>query len=127
MTDDEAMRALCQRFFDAIERADVATVAEIYADDAVIWHSAENAMSTKDGNLARLAHSTATWPGRRYEDRDVRTFPGGFVQRHRLVREQAGETLEAFACILCDVRDGRITRLYEYFDQAQMTAWRRLD
>lgn len=126
MTEEETRR-LATRFFDAIERADHDTVRSLYADHVRIHHLAEGAVTTKAENLARLAMSTATWPNRRYAERDLRSFPGGFVQQHLLVRDHRGETLTAPACVVCDVADGRITALYEYFDCAQMAAWRRLD
>lgn len=125
MTDAEVLD-VARRFFDAIERADIDAVAALYADDVAIHHLAEGTVSIKARNLARLKHSTATWRGRRYVDRDLRVAERGFVQRHVLEREQDDRILRAPACIVCDVADGRITALYEYFDIAQMIAWRDL-
>lgn len=120
--------ALARRFFDAIERADIETVAEIYADDALIYHPTESDnIESKADSLARLRMSTSTYPGRRYEDRDLHAYPGGFVQRHNIVREHRGETLTAPLCCVVEVADGKITRLWEYFDLAQFNAWRRVD
>lgn len=124
---EEGIRALATRFFDAIERADIESVRAIYADDVRVHHLAEDSVTTKEENLARLRMSTATWPNRRYVERDLRVCEGGFVQRHVLVREHRGAALAAPACIVCDVADDRITALYEYFDVAQLAAWRRAD
>ena len=51
----------------------------------------------------------------------LRVFDGGFVQQHELrgVR-QDGVAVRLAACIVCAVEDGRITRLDEYFDSAQL-------
>ena len=52
----------------------------------------------------------------RYEAVRLAPVPGGFVQQH-VVR---GRALVLPAVVVCQVRDGRITRLDEYFDSAQL-------
>jgi ketosteroid isomerase-like protein len=123
MTADP-VAALAARFFDAIEAGDVAAVGACYADDAVIWHNTDGLETTKAENVATLANLIRYIPERRYTDRRLSTFPGGFVQQHRLVgRRRDGREVELTACIVCAVADGVITRLDEYFDAAQVAAW----
>ncbi len=121
-----AVADLARRFFDAIEAGDFAVVADCYADDAVIWRNTDRAEQDKADNLEVLANFVKALPVRRYEDRRLVVTADGFVQQHVLVCPRADGTLrELPAAIVCAVKDGRITRLDEYFDSAQLAAWRR--
>jgi hypothetical protein len=53
MTDTELLQ-LCHRFFDAIERGDYGTVAQIYAPEFRMWVNLTGAESTAEQNLAAL-------------------------------------------------------------------------
>lgn len=118
------IEALAGRFFDAIEAGDVEAVGACYAEDAVIWHNTDGLSNTKAENVATLTNFIRYIPGRRYADRRVNLFPGGFVQQHRLIgTRRDGVEVTLTACIVCAAADGRITRLDEYFDQAQVDAW----
>jgi ketosteroid isomerase-like protein len=122
MTD--ATLALADRFFAAIEQGDVAEVERIYAPDAVIWHNYDRADSTVAENLKVLGGLVRATTDRAYTSRRVLPTPSGFVQQHVLIaHRQDGRRLELPACILCEVKDGRITRLDEYFDEAAVKAW----
>ncbi len=119
--DEAAIRALAQRFFDAIEAGDIDTVAATYAPDAVIWHNTDEAESSREDNLAVLRGFIRGIPERRYAERRVAVFEGGFVQQHVLKAVRAdGIAVTLPACIVCQVNDGHITRLDEYFDAAQV-------
>ncbi len=61
----------------------------------------------------------------RYEEVRRHATPTGFVQQHVLRgRAPNGTPLEVPACIVCAVAGGRITRLDEYLDSAQLEALR---
>lgn len=123
MSPDE-IEALGRRFFDAIEAGDIDAVGACYADGAVIWHNTDGIESSKAENLGVLSNFVRYIPERRYEDRRLTAFPGGFVQQHRLVgKRRDGRVVEMTACIVCAVAGGAITRLDEYFDAAQVAAW----
>ncbi len=120
------IETLARSFFDAIEAGDVDAVAACYAEDAVIWHNTDDAETSKAENVATLANFIRYIPERRYEARRLTAFPGGFVQQHRLKgKRKDGVEVELTACIVCAVAGGRITRLDEYFDAAQVAAWSR--
>lgn len=120
----DEMGRLAKRFIDAIEAGDAETIAAIYADDATIWHNHDNKTQTRAENLETLKGFIAGVPRRRYVERKVTSFPGGFVHQHVLIAETAkGRVLTLPACLICTVADGRITRLDEYFDSAPLTAW----
>ncbi len=117
--------ALAKRFFDAIEKGDIDTVAAIYAPDAVIWHNSDGLATTRADNLKVLTNFIKAVPERRYLDRRVGAFDGGFLQQHLLKGKLAnGKELSLACCIVCEVKDGRITRLDEYFDSAALAVFR---
>ena len=124
-TMTENTLALAKRFFDAIEKGDIDTVGAIYAPDAVIWHNNDGLETTREDNLKVLTNFIKAVPERRYLERRVGAFDGGFVQQHLLKGKLAnGKDLALACCIVCEVKDGRITRLDEYFDSAALAVFR---
>ncbi len=124
MTRDE-IGHLARGFFDAIEAGDIGKVRDTYADDAAIWHNFDGKESTRDENLATLDGFIKAVPSRRYTQRRLDVFDGGFVQRHVLVGRLAnGKEVSLAACVVCAVKDGQISRLDEYFDSAALAKWR---
>jgi ketosteroid isomerase-like protein len=119
MTD--ANRALAQRFFDAVERGDIDAVLACYAPNAVIWHNTDGVEQTREQNGETLRGFARLMPSRSYANRRLDAFDGGFVQQHELkgVRRD-GAAVSLNACIVCRVEGGKITRLDEYFDSAQV-------
>jgi ketosteroid isomerase-like protein len=124
---DEAVRALAKRFFDCVEAGDVEGLVACYAPDARIWHNTDRAEQTPAENRATLNAMVARILDREYADRRLQVFPGGFVQQHVLkgTRAHDGVRVELPACIVCQVTDGKVTRLDEYFDSAQVAAFRK--
>ncbi|HYB99792.1 MAG TPA: nuclear transport factor 2 family protein [Candidatus Limnocylindrales bacterium] len=114
---------LAQRFFAAIEAGDVDAVRAGYAPGAVVWHNHDLVEQSVDENLATLAAFIAASRQRSYAVTLRQAFAGGFVQEHVLTAiSHAGKAFELPACIVCRVQNGRITRLDEYFDSAQVHA-----
>ena len=121
----DAIRTVATRFFDAIERGDIETVQAIYAPDAIVWHNTDGIAQPEAENLKTLSNFTKFVPERRYADRRLDVFDGGFVEQHLLSGKlRDGKAVTLSACIVCAVKDGRITRLDEYFDSAALAAWR---
>jgi ketosteroid isomerase-like protein len=117
---------LAKRFIDAIEAGDFAAVADCYAEDAVIWHNTDGLETSKAENLQTLTDFVKNVPVRRYEDRRVAVTADGFVHQHVLsCPRNDGSPRALHAVLVCQVRDGRITRLDEYFDSAELAGWRR--
>lgn len=120
----EETRALAERFFGAVERGDVATVTDCYDPAVVIWHGHTRVAQDRATNVATLTGFIAHSRERRYTDRKLILFPGGFVQQHLLVAvAKGGARLELPAALICEVANGRITRLEEYFDNSPVMAW----
>jgi ketosteroid isomerase-like protein len=115
---------LCDRFFDSIERKDAETLASCYAPEAVIWHSHDCLYQSRADNLAMLERGMHTQEKVRYRDRRARVFEGGFVQQHTIeVTWANGFEGRMDVCFVAYVRDGMISRAYEYFDTGQVAAF----
>lgn len=125
MSDSNEIFALAKRFFDYIERGDIAAMVACYASDAKIWHNTDDTEQTPADNGAALSGFVKRIADRKYGERRVHAFPGGFVQQHVLtgVRKD-GVKLTLPACIICQVKDGKIARLDEYFDSAHVAKFR---
>lgn len=121
MRKDWQTLELCDRFFDAIEQDDYATLEGCYAREAVIWHSHDCLYQPRAENLAMLAKGMESGNKTRYRDRRIRVFEGGFVQQHRIeVTRPDGFVGKMDVCFVAYVRDGRISRIYEYFDTGRI-------
>lgn len=112
---------VAERLFAAIMAGKVDEVRNVYAPDAVIWHNNDNSSQTVDQNLAVLGWVVTHIKNLRYEEVRRQATDTGFVQQH-VLRGIApnGQVLEIAACIVCVVHNGRITRLDEYLDSAQL-------
>lgn len=125
MSDKGAIRALATRLFDAIEQGDVAAVSDCYDPDVVIWHNFDDAEQTREQNLATLTGLIGRITDRRYEQRRLEVFEGGFVQQHVLTgTRKDGVRVALPAILICRLKDGRIVRLDEYLDSAHVAAFR---
>jgi ketosteroid isomerase-like protein len=124
MTDAETA-ALAKRFFDCIEAGDVDGLVACYAPDAEIWHNTDGQVQGPQDNRVTLTGLVRYFADRVYDDRRLEVFPGGFVQQHvlRATRTRDGAKVALTACLVCRVKDGKITRLDEYFDSAAVTAF----
>ena len=121
----ESIRQLAEHFFNAIEQGDLEAVRAIYAPDAIVWHNTDGVASPVSDNLKTLENFIKHVPQRHYTRRRLDVFEGGFVEQHLLKGKLAdGREVSLNACIVCRVREGRITRLDEYFDSAELAKWR---
>lgn len=127
MSPDAEMHALAKRFFDSVEQGDIAALKDCYAPDARIWHNTDELEQSPDDNVETLKGFVKRISRRVYAKRRVRLFDGGFVQQHELQGVRAdGVAVTLPACIVCEVKDGKITRLDEYFDSARVAEFRKL-
>jgi ketosteroid isomerase-like protein len=124
---DDAMRALAKRFFDYVEAGDVDGLVACYAPDAKIWHNTDGLEQRPEDNRKTLKAMAERILDRVYDERRVAVHPGGFTHQHVLrgTRKHDGVRLALPACIVCQVKDGKITRLDEYFDSAHVAEFRK--
>lgn len=125
MTETE-IRALAQRFFDAVEQGDVDFVGQCYSDDAMIWHNTDSVGTSREDNLRGLRGMVGRISDRVYDERKVEVFESGFLQQHVLHgTRKDGVRVELPACIICRLKDGKIALLDEYFDSAHVAEFRK--
>jgi ketosteroid isomerase-like protein len=119
VTDTE-LRALCHRFFDAIERAEYAAVAQLYAPEFRMWVNLTGTESSAEENLAVLRDGAKLHRRRTYDDRIVNTFASGFVVQYSVnVMTHSGARTSLSACVVAQCRNGQITRIDEYLDSGK--------
>jgi ketosteroid isomerase-like protein len=117
----QEMDSLANRLFNAIERADIDLVEQIYSPDVEYWVNVRDESRGLDTVLQLVRDFSEKVKGLHYnvESRDF--FPGGFVQRCRVTGElSSGEAIAVPVCIVIHIEDGRISRLYEYLDSASI-------
>jgi len=113
MSDQDA---LLDRLFAAIASGDIETVAELYADDVLVWHNTSGRARDRAGGLAVLRAFVERTEAVRYEICERRHWEGGAAQRHVLHIRVAGNEHSIDACIVFALAGERITRVYEYVD-----------
>ena len=113
------------RFFAAIEVGDLATLREIYAPDALIWHNDDLLEQPVEDNLKVLAGLHRAVSGLRYDVVRRAVTDDGVIQQHVLRGSLPnGAEVALHAAMYLQVRDGHITRIEEYLDSAQRSAIR---
>jgi len=122
--DEYEIRELCERFFDAYQDQRIDVIAELYADDCIVWHNVFNREQTGAENLAALPFGYGGQRRRTYNDRTIDVFHDGFVIRYSLNGVQHdGHRGALWICIVGRVRDGKITRIDEYMDSGKFAEW----
>jgi ketosteroid isomerase-like protein len=113
---------VAERLFAAIESGDAETVEAMWADDVLVWKSAEPEEQAKDRALRVIFWFMRTTSERRYEILDRQVFDGGFVQQHILhATGHNGGSIGLRVCIVIKVgTNGLITKIDEYFDPAEL-------
>ncbi|WP_061958622.1 nuclear transport factor 2 family protein [Cupriavidus pauculus] len=129
MTKDEEAetRSLVTRLFDAVSCGDMNAVADCYADDAVLWHSFDGVEKTKAQVVENLAAMHVRIADKSYEDRRLNVFERGFVQQHVLHGTRVGDGMRLTipTAIICQVKNGKITRFDEYLDSKAVAELRK--
>src|SRR3546814_10090744 len=118
MDEENYIRDMEKRFFDAIKAGDIETMQDSFTPDAEIWHNTDELIVTPAQTAQTLTGMVARIKDREYADRRLTAFPGGFVQQHVLKGKRIHDDGEVrLPCaIICKVENGKITRLDEYFD-----------
>ncbi|WNG83644.1 nuclear transport factor 2 family protein [Mycobacterium sp. ITM-2016-00316] len=113
---------VANRLFDAIERGAYADIEALWGDDVAVWHSGDPADNDRELALKVIRWFLRITTTHRYEILDRQFFDGGFVQQHILHADAThGASVKLRVCIVIKVgADGRITRIDEYFDPADM-------
>ena len=122
MNQDD-IRVLCNRFFDAYQDRQIEVLDELYADDCIIWHNVFGRDTTREDNLEAMRHDTGQ-RRRTYDERTIDAFPDGFVIQYTLNGVMhSGHRGSMPICIVGRVSNGKITRIDEYMDSSKFAAW----
>ena len=117
--------ALADRFFAAICAGDVDGVRSCYDPSVSVWHNYEPGEQALDANLAVLGWLGRHVTGLRYDEIRRILLDDGFVQQHVLRgTTDWGLSIEVPAMLRVFVADGRIVRIEEYLDTAQVAELR---
>jgi ketosteroid isomerase-like protein len=113
---------VANRLFGAIERGEYETVDGMWADDVTVWHTGDSQDNDRARALKVIRWFMNVTTSRSYEILDRQYFDGGFVQQHVLRASRSDHvSIEMRVCIVIKVdAKGRITRIDEYFDPADM-------
>ena len=120
MTVDGEHRRLCHALFDALETGDVEGVAACYAPDMTMWINMSGETISREANLEAIETGRGMHRRRLYNDRTIHTFDDGFVVQYTThVVAHNGTEVPLSACLVAEVRDGLISKLFEYLDTTQ--------
>jgi ketosteroid isomerase-like protein len=129
MSETAEIYAVADKLGDAIASRDADKIRAIYADDVVIWHPAFDQEMDKVENSGLLARVFELASDLKYENIRRHPIDGGVIQQHVLTGAFTdGEPLPRLqVCMIIKVRDGKITRIEEYFDAGTFApVWERL-
>ena len=119
-TVDTVHRRLCHALFDALETGDVDGVDDCYAPDMTMWINITGETIIREANLEAVDTGRGLHRRRLYNDRNIHTFDDGFaVQYTTHVVTHDGTEVPLSACLVAEVRDGKISKLFEYLDSTQ--------
>jgi ketosteroid isomerase-like protein len=119
---DTEHRRLCHTLFDAIEQGDFARVEACYAPEMTMWFNVTGKESSRADNLAALVKGRGLHRRRLYNDRIVNTFDDGFVVQYTCnVVGHDGTNFALSACLVAEVHDGKIVKLFEYLDSGKFS------
>jgi ketosteroid isomerase-like protein len=111
---------VADKFFRAIETSDLDALQQIYHDELEVWHNFTGIKQSKADNIASLAMMSVL-RSIKYEVQERITSGNRVAQRHRLcIETMAGMSFDLPVAIFITVRDGKIARIDEYFDSAQL-------
>jgi ketosteroid isomerase-like protein len=113
--------SIVDKFVEALSTGDAASLDALFTDDAVIWHNYDQVGQPAVEALAALASLAALQPRYEIAGRDV--VDGACIQRHVVhVTLPGGQSASIPAIQRISLADGRIRRIDEYMDSAQMAA-----
>jgi ketosteroid isomerase-like protein len=125
MSRDADHRRLCHALFDAIEGGDIGAVESCYDPGMTMWINVTGQASSRDENLDALVKGQDLHRRRTYNDRIINTFDDGFIAQYTVdVVAHDGTRTSLSACLVAEVRDGRIAKLFEYLDSGKFGARR---
>jgi uncharacterized protein len=119
--------AIVQRAYDAFNKADIDTLTELF-DESIVWHLPGRGPNAKDyegrdatlGYFGKIGQETAgTFKA------DLQQLfageDGRVVGLQRVTGERDGKNLDVRACLLFELKDGKVVDTREHFED--LYAW----
>ena len=95
----------------------MAGVDRCYAPYMTMWINVTGQEITRAENLSAIADGAGLHRRRLYNDRRINTFDDGFVAQYTCeVTAHDGSKHPLSSCLVAEVHDGKITKLFEYMD-----------
>lgn len=126
-SEENAIRAVANRFFNAIEDADIDTMYDTMAPNGVVWHNYDEIVVDREFTKQLLSGLVRRIDNVKYGDRRVIVYPGGFTQMHVMTgtRKHDGVPVRLPAALICKVENDKITRIDDYLDSVQQAERRK--
>lgn len=122
MSQNADLRALCNRFLDAIESGDMAAMSDVLSPDLKFWANITNQAKSRDELLETVSKGKALHRSRTYDDRQIRTLEHGFLVQYTCkITRHDGSGLALWAAIVAEAQDGKIVKIDEYIDSGKFT------
>ena len=104
-----------------LEGEDEAAARACMTEDARIWHNYDDHEQTVDENMKVLGWMVKNCRSRKYEILRLEEIAGGYLQQHILrIETNSGNQLAMHACVVVTLEDGKVKRIEEYLDPAQV-------
>jgi ketosteroid isomerase-like protein len=116
MTGESAARDVAGRWQAAWGSADLARIGELLADDCIVWRNYEQVEHPKNAYLSMLAGDHKAVSGLRHGQLQLLVHADGFVEQAMLEGQAAAGPLSAPVCRITRLKDGKISRIDEYYD-----------
>ena len=115
--DEHDIRALCHRYMDAVEAADLDTIARLASPEIRYWDSVTAEEHDHGALLAMVKAGAKAVERRSYDSRQIHVFDHGFMAQYALAltgRDRSTTTLWGALTARCF--DGQLTRIDDYLD-----------
>ena len=112
---------IANRFFNALLAGDATELDSLFAKDATFWQNFSGRDQHRDNFLPGFAKLVGMITDLQFENVRRIGTASGFVEQHTLRGTTAsGAALAAHGCFIAQVKDGKIDRVEEYLDGAQL-------
>lgn len=112
---------IANRFFNALLAGDATELDSLFAKDATFWQNFSGRDQQRDNFLPGFSKLAGIITDLRLDNVRRTGTASGFVEQHTLCGVTAsGAELAAHGCFIAQVNDGKIARIEEYLDGAQL-------
>ncbi len=112
---------IANRFFDAVLAGDTPALDALFTKDATFWRNFDYQDQQRDAFVPAFGMVASMVTGLRLDNVRRTGTASGFVEQHTLCGVTAsGAELAAHGCFIAQVNDGKIARVEEYLDAAQL-------